>query len=158
MRTFSPYLHDVFSYPQEYAALANKVAANVLTLKKRLKFDAIAFTGASGSAMAYPVSMLTGIPLLLVRKRDEQTHGSRVEGPNGANIKKYAIIDDFICSGSTVKRIIEALSAEDQTMRCVCIMVYLSKYTHKLSELSLQFEGKPSIKFYTVDKSAQLVT
>jgi orotate phosphoribosyltransferase len=74
--------------------------------------------------MAYPISMLTGIPLLYVRKEQENSHGIPIEGSRNADVKKFAIIDDLIASGTTVNGIIEKLKAKDETLECVCIMLY----------------------------------
>ena len=54
----SQYLYQVFDDPEEYKKFVQKVSKRVQSLKNYYGFDAIAFTGASGSAMAYPISML----------------------------------------------------------------------------------------------------
>lgn len=71
-------------------------------LRKTLKFDAIAFSGSSGAAIAFPLAVSHKIPVIYVRKANEQSHGNMVEC-NGENpIKNYLIVDDFISSGDTV--------------------------------------------------------
>ena len=122
MKFNSFYLHCVFRDPAEYKKLVETVAANVKKLQARYEFDAIAFTGASGSAMAYPISMMTGIPIIYVRKDAEcmSTHGIPIEGPDKTIVKKFAVIDDLISSGSTVERVVNKL----KDIECVCVMLY----------------------------------
>jgi len=76
-------------------------------LREGLKFDAIAFTGSSGAAIAFYLGIEHKIPLIYVRKKNEDSHGYPVEGTTDAGIiKKYLIVDDFVQSGATVNRII----------------------------------------------------
>ena len=132
MQFSSSYLSDIFGNTANYRKLVATVAANALRLKNHYEFDAIAFTGASGSAMAYPVSMLADIPLIYVRKDDERCHGDSIEG-TPINVSKYAIIDDFISTGTTVKRIINKL----ERVECVCIMTYIGRWTNHVYGLSV---------------------
>ena len=73
------------------------------TLRKTVKFDAIAFCGSSGAAFAFPLAVSHKIPLIYVRKTGEQSHGNPVECNGEGRIKKYLIVDDFIASGATVE-------------------------------------------------------
>ena len=123
MQFSSSYLSDIFGNPVKYRKLVAHVGENVVRLKEHYGFDAIAFTGASGSAMAYPISVLTDIPLIYVRKDGENCHGDKIEG-TPINVKKYAIIDDFISSGATMRRIMGKLPA----IECVCIMAYIGRW------------------------------
>jgi len=85
-------------------------------LRKELKFDAIAFTGSSGAAIAFYLAIEHEIPLIYVRKEAEESHGNIIEGTTMAGtIKKYLIVDDFVCSGATVCRIIKAITARAKT-------------------------------------------
>ena len=87
-------------------------------LRKKVQFDAIAFTGSSGAAIAFNIATKFGIPLIYVRKKSEISHGVKVEcnGGGGDNfIKSYMIVDDFICSGHTITTIINSITDYTQT-------------------------------------------
>jgi adenine/guanine phosphoribosyltransferase-like PRPP-binding protein len=75
---------------------------------EEIEFDAIAFTGTSGSAFAYPLSFLLGMPLICVRKFEENNHYyGKVEG--FLNAKNYIIVDDFISGGDTIRTIMKEI-------------------------------------------------
>ncbi len=101
------YLRDVYN--------VGTFELTVVTAKQKLEkfmqiesFDAIAFTGNSGAALAYPLSYLLRIPLICVRKSIKSSHfKGLVEGCYGAN--RYIIIDDFVATGSTIKKIQKAV-------------------------------------------------
>lgn len=90
----------------------------VRKLVKLHKIDALAFRGFSGAGIAFPLSYRSGIPLMNVRKQDaegcvrDQSHGNRVEGDPGTEVKRYAILDDFIASGHTINEIIRNVRGE----------------------------------------------
>lgn len=68
----------------------------------KLEFDAIAFSGQSGSLIAPIVAMLMGKSLIMVRKSGVRSHSSyKVEGD--INAKSYIIIDDLTSSGKTIE-------------------------------------------------------
>lgn len=86
-------------------------------------FDAIAFTGLSGSVVAGAVALTMDKYLYCVRKSEENRHSEyQVEGP--ATGLRYVIIDDFISSGSTICRIRELVSAHTDNT-AVLVGVYL---------------------------------
>lgn len=82
-------------------------------------FDAIAFTGLSGSVIAGAVGLAMNKYLYCVRKDGESRHsGYQCEGP-GTGLR-YVIIDDFISTGSTLRRIVEMVQAHtDNSAKCV---------------------------------------
>ncbi len=122
----SSYMSHIYS-PSNLKRVVTRVARNIKKLQKKLKFQAIAFRGSSGAAVAYPVSMLTGIHLIHVRKSREKSHGTRVEGGQ-SNIKRYLILDDFIDEGGTVNAILheckKAAWDESEVAECVGIALY----------------------------------
>ncbi len=130
---YSSYLYDIY-HPATFKKLVDRVAKKVVKLKKKLKFNAIAFSGSSGAALAYPVSALTKIPLIHVRKKGK-THGDDIEG-GGHEIKRYIILDDFIDTGATVKRIYNQIKNEcdyDDEVKCVAIVLYDKSNDHEES-------------------------
>lgn len=104
-RRGSMYLAD-FTNP---AKLKERIAMCVKALRPELdKFDAIAFTGMSGTLIAPPVAMELGKELLMVRKKAESSHSSfTVEGDYAA--RRFIIIDDFRASGRTERNILTAV-------------------------------------------------
>jgi adenine/guanine phosphoribosyltransferase-like PRPP-binding protein len=81
--------------------------------EKPLQFDAIAFRGMSGCLFAAPLAYALGKPMILVRKKCKcgkaQSHSNmNVEGDRAA--LTYIIVDDFTCSGNTVREIHKAIS------------------------------------------------
>ena len=98
-------------YGKEFLSLVPQVVKKLRAIKRKHPFDAIAFTGSSGAALAYPLSYLMKIPLIHVRKADDSHYsGGLIEGTISS--KRYVIIDDFIESGKTVKRIIKNINKE----------------------------------------------
>lgn len=89
-----------------------------------LNFDAIAFTGLSGALLASAVALRMKKLLYCVRKYGENRHSTHeVEGPIG--ILRYIIIDDFIQTGATIRRIISQVRQHsDNQARLVGIWLY----------------------------------
>lgn len=87
-------------------AKANKILANSLKNLRGLDFDAIAFTGVSGALVAPALAYNLGKGLIVVR-RGPRHSGWALEGH--INASTYIIVDDFLCSGNTVKRIARAV-------------------------------------------------
>lgn len=101
----STYLHSVYD-PEKFQRTVNTLVE--LMRPHAADFDAIAFRGSSGAALAYPLGFLLKKPLIHIRK--ELGHaGIRVEGLFGA--KRIAVIDDFVSSGETIRIIVEELDS-----------------------------------------------
>ena len=132
----SAYLFDVYS-PKEYKKIVARVTKAIRKQKKILKFQAIAFTGSSGAALAYPISFITKIPLIHVRKG--KSHGNSIEGGNH-DIERYVILDDLIDTGATVKRIFNKIKQEGE-VECVGILLYDSC---RINTSSFSFNSKVS--------------
>lgn len=114
------YLKKIY-FTDEYIRTMSVMTNKVSLLLSQYKFDAIAFTGTSGAAVAYPLSLTLGLPLICVRK--EKSHYSdTIEGVTSS--KKYIIVDDFISSGETIKRIIREISNTNSKSKPVGIILY----------------------------------
>jgi len=106
------------------------VKAFVKELRKFYKkepFDAIVFMGVSGSILAGALSLELGIPIVCVRKDDDNNHSSyKVTGPT--NFEKYIIVDDLISSGATVETILYKIRCyrDNSSPKCVGIFLYNS--------------------------------
>lgn len=88
---------------------------------KKNKFDTILFTGNSGAAFAYPLSLSLKKHLLCLRK-GRSHFGTGFEG--NFDVKKYIIVDDFVESGNTVDRLLTKTSKTFKLSNCVGILLY----------------------------------
>lgn len=99
----SPYLESAFNV-KSFRITINTAIKAIKKFEKKTPFEAIAFSGVSGAAIAFPLSYLLNKPLLCVRKSTEDTHSADlIEGCD--NAPRYIIVDDFIASGETIRRI-----------------------------------------------------
>lgn len=145
----STYLKEIYQ-PEVYKKLYSKVRSVVNKEWKEKAFEAIAFSGSSGAAIAYPVCLSLGIPMIHIRKQKGHCH-SFVEG--ALNVKEYAIIDDLAFTGSTLKKIKKAVESSTLTdSQCSRIFLYSQPYSEAESRRVLNiFDGEPAIWFYSLD-------
>lgn len=101
------------------------------TLESReVEFDTIAFAGMSGALFAPFLAVAMNKQLLLVRKVGDTTHSlDTCEYAVGAAISRILIVDDFVCSGSTIQRI----GAEVRKWKPHARVVGVLEYYHSLS-------------------------
>jgi len=92
---------------KSYREQIESAIKDIQTLRDKHKFDALAFCGSSGGSIAFPACLALGIPLIMVRKEGEKSHGEYVECHEHARIKSFLIVDDFIDSGETIRFILE---------------------------------------------------
>jgi orotate phosphoribosyltransferase len=112
------YLDEIYHQPQ-FAKLITRMTRKLK--KYDADYDAIAFSGQSGSAVAYPLSLTLKKPLICVRKG--KSHSSyRMEGAH--DVERYIIVDDLIDSGTTMRRIMRQIKASDKPAKCVRIFLY----------------------------------
>ncbi len=102
-------------YASKYAAqivrqYASVAADNIQRRMRETGADTIVVQGTSGVSIGFAALMLHDFPLVMVRKPDENSHGSPVEGPRGHKVKRYIILDDFVDTGDTVRRIAAKLN------------------------------------------------
>jgi adenine/guanine phosphoribosyltransferase-like PRPP-binding protein len=87
-------------------------------------FDSIACCGVSGLMVAPQISELLNKHIVVVRKGEQCYSEFRTEGVAPF---RYIILDDLICSGSTVKHIKTILKEEYPRSQCVGLYCYLPK-------------------------------
>lgn len=80
----------------------------------RIKYDAIAVSGCSGTLVAGAFSIALQKPIILVRKRPEISHSGELVEAGGSFLYRrkpfrYIIVDDFVDSGDTIRRIKDAI-------------------------------------------------
>ena len=120
------YLESIFDHNKFRELATNTLLVSEKVIKDH-NIDSIAFTGASGSAMAYLLSYHLRLPLLHVRKEKEKSHyptfmNGSFEGWLGA--KRYLIVDDIIATGTTVRRIMDVIKGEIYGADCVAMILY----------------------------------
>lgn len=103
MKTYSLYLNSVYKTER----FQKTVRAMVIRLASvGDDFDAIVFRGSSGAALGYVLGYLLEKPIINCRKAGENSHSqNKVEGCYGA--ARIAVVDDFVCSGKTIRVILE---------------------------------------------------
>ncbi len=88
--------------------------------KAALDFDTIACCGTSGLLVVPQISEILKKNMLVVRKANEKRYSPfQYEGPIP---NKYIIIDDLICSGKTIRHILNTI--KEDCPRSLCIGVY----------------------------------
>ena len=111
--------HNLIYSPQHLLETTEKTIAKAREIFAKTPFDAFAFRGSSGAAMAFSLSITLQIPCIYIRKPGEQSHGNPIEGPNN-EVKTYLIIDDFIERGATIRHILTSLARA----QCVGALLY----------------------------------
>lgn len=117
--TNSGYLAPVYSRPEFLGAAVKVVSKEVLKIRP----DAIAFSGSSGCAIAFPVASKIKIPMIHIRK-DRGHHYEAYEG--ALDVSSYVILDDFVETGRTIKRIIEGVKTKSPSAKLLAAIFYLS--------------------------------
>ena len=86
-----------------------KFAAEAIEeLRERTGSTSVVVHGNSGVSCGFAALMMTkeeDFNLVLLRKDNDNSHGSPIEGPDGHRLGKYLILDDFVSSGATMNRI-----------------------------------------------------
>ena len=69
--------------------------------------------------------------IVLLRKDNDNSHGSPIEGPEGHHLGRYLILDDFVATGKTMNRIRDKIATlaqqyglPEDTPECVGIVLY----------------------------------
>lgn len=116
------YLRKVYSV-EAFARMLPQAVKKIKAFRKKHPFDAIAFTGSSGSAIAYPLSYMLKLPLICVRKKGDGNHFYKeIEGC--INARHYLIVDDFIESGRTMNKIMSTVKSIMPNAKPVGIFLY----------------------------------
>lgn len=111
----------------DYAAVA------IEELRSRTGSTSVVVHGNSGVSCGFAALMSSAedFNLVLLRKDNDNSHGSPLEGPDGHRLDKYLILDDFISSGATMNRIRDKINTlHDQGYwsspkpECVGIVLY----------------------------------
>ena len=115
--------------PESVRKYAKQAAEAIPRMMAETNADAIVVSGNSGISIGHAALMLIEFPLVLVRKHKDNSHGDSVEGPLNHELRKFLILDDFVCSGATVRNICDALYSraimyESSVPECVGVLEY----------------------------------
>lgn len=91
-----------------------RLAVKVL---KRYEFDTIAFRGLSGALIAPIIAMRMNKHLVAIRKGESCHSSHQLEG--NVATERYVIVDDFISSGETVRKIVQEIYSRNHNAVCV---------------------------------------
>ena len=89
-------------------ARAKFAAKAIEELRERTGSTSVVVYGNSGVSCGFAALMLSteqDFNIVLLRKDNDNSHGSPIEGPEGHRLGKYLILDDFVSSGATMNRI-----------------------------------------------------
>lgn len=143
------YLEAVFTR----GVYARRVKAAIAALRefdRTHPFGAIAFTGVSGAAFAFPISLALRKPLLCARKRGGSSHTSlTVEGKT--TVRTYVIVDDCIDSGKTLRRIQDEVQGETSA-KLLGVYLYDCHYLRHEKEYEGRYGAVRLIKSAAVQK------
>jgi hypothetical protein len=125
----------------------------------KIQFEGIAFTGFSGALVAPVLCVLMNKYPIVIRKDDENNHTCySVEGPNAS--MDYIIVDDLMCTCTSVNRILSKVSNLDypkRNYRCRGLFLYNQKnYAIESEGYRVQDRDFP-IFYYTPDEEWLMV-
>lgn len=93
-------------YSQEKVREKAKFAARAIKeLMARTNADSVVVHGNSGVSCGFAALMYADFPLVLLRKDNDNSHGAPIEGPEGHEMRRYIVLDDFTATGATLNRV-----------------------------------------------------
>lgn len=87
--------------------LVNVTSRKIKAFCKKNVISHLVVSGISGQSIGWPVSYKINLPICVVRKKNEESHGALLEGRG--ELEDYIILDDLIDSGATLRRIVETI-------------------------------------------------
>lgn len=111
---------------------------------------AIVVHGNSGVSIGFAALTVESFPLVLVRKDNDNSHGSPIEGPD-CKVESYYILDDIVDSGATVRRIVDKITKLAQSKGepvPVCRGVILYKQYARIDTLYTEHGEVPCFNAY----------
>lgn len=141
------YLYTVYS-PHRYKNLIKETVKKIKAFQKKNPFDAIAFRGSSGAALAFPLADKLNVGLIHIRK-DKSHYRGIYEGVS--NIKSYIIVDDVIETGKTIKKIIKHVAAYNDDAELKAIFLYNTNKDTITDNISFYQKkiGQPNCEIYS---------
>ena|ERR1039458_1082582 len=126
------YDHSVYLEKVAVVKELRKTISKAAKTLKQYDFDTIAFRGMSGALPAIPLALRLKKELIFVRKdfeiKDDNSHSRRqVEGHK--TVERYAIVDDLICTGKTLKEIVKHIHTFAPKAKCIGVLLTDSSMT-----------------------------
>lgn len=112
------YLNPMYNLKINDPNVFDDVIERAVRLLRHVKFDTIVFRGFSGAVVGPAVALRLRKPWALIRKEGADTHSCKcIEGIVQGD---YVIIDDFVATGTTIRKIVTACGNN----RCVGAYFY----------------------------------
>ena len=116
---------------QELLRLCHEIKPALLDCVAKLQADTVLVRGNSGLSVAYVLHTIAPeIQFVIARKRAEQerSHGIMFEpmAPESVEVKRCVVLDDLICTGSTIRQLHSDLHDEygTQAPEIVGVLLY----------------------------------
>lgn len=101
----------------------NNVIDSACAFLRGFSFDTVVVCGISGLLVGPQVSEKLDKNITIVRKKNEKRYSPFVI--EGAHPSRYVVLDDLVCSGSTLKHILRNIKEEYPASECVGVYMYL---------------------------------
>jgi orotate phosphoribosyltransferase len=104
--------------------IRNKIIIKAVCDLRKIKneFDSIACCGVSGLMVVPQIAELLNKNILIIRKNEKRYSEFRTEGVAPL---RYVVVDDLICSGTTINHITRIIKDEYDRARCIGVYCYL---------------------------------
>ena len=104
--------------------IRNKIIIKAVCDLRKIKneFDSIACCGVSGLMVVPQIAELLNKNILIIRKNEKRYSEFRTEGVAPL---RYVVVDDLICSGTTINHITRIIKEEYPRARCIGVYCYL---------------------------------
>lgn len=120
---------------------AEFAAKAITSLSRDTGATAAVVYGNSGVSCGFAALVVTDTPfnLVLLRKDNDNSHGSPIEGPEGHNLAGYLILDDFVASGATLNTVRDKINklyrqrSVGFAPECLGIVLYNHHHTDKFT-------------------------
>lgn len=99
--------------PADFRTLIRRLSEDLPTIIQMTGAEAVAVRGTSGYSVAFAMRMVSDIPFIVARKHGENSHGPQLAMFNdgrGADISRYIVLDDLVCTGKTFFLLTEDLA------------------------------------------------
>lgn len=133
MFVFSPDYSAMAWHPDQRAGAARRLLQDLPAWLDKVEADSVCVTGTSGEALGFPLAAMPVAPRIFVvhkpvEARAKAHHGdfaaihSTAWQERGNQVHRVALLDDFVSSGSTVRRVYDQLKAHDAEL--VAVITY----------------------------------